>query len=69
MKLQEIMKQGYALKAWTIKNDPRGERRVVFKLSKKTSRGEKFYVTHTPDTGEVNLACMEFTSPVLLKGE
>ncbi len=72
MKLQEIMEKGFQICGWNIKNDPRGERRVVFKLVKKTPRGKKFYVAHTPllDTtlnSITELHTMEFTEPVLLK--
>jgi len=48
MKLQEIQDQDFVLQAWTIKNDPRNERRVVLKLGKKTSRGARVYVAHAP---------------------
>ncbi len=65
MKLQAIMKQGYALKAWTL-SAPRGERRVVIKLGKKTARGEKLYVAHSPRM-DTALKDVEFTEPVLLK--
>lgn len=65
MKLQAMMEQGYRLCAWTISAN-RGERRVVLKLSKKTSRGEKFYVAHSPYRGSA-VTGYEFTEPVLLK--
>jgi hypothetical protein len=65
MKLQEIMDQGYTLKAWTL-SAPRGERRVTIKLGKKTPHGEKFYVAHSPQL-DVVLKNVEFTEPVLLK--
>ena len=72
MKLQEIMERGFVIRGWNIQNDPRGERRVVFKLSKKSTRGEKFYVAHTPQLDYAiehvsMLHDMEFTEPVLLK--
>lgn len=67
MKLHEIMEQGFILRAWTVKRDTRGERRVVLKLSKKTSRGERFYAAHSPRLG-VKLAYAEFTAPVLVGG-
>jgi hypothetical protein len=72
MKLQEIINQGFTICGWNIKNDPRGERRVVFKLVKKTPRGKKFYVVHTPQLDTTlksitELHNMEFTEPVLLK--
>lgn len=66
MKLQEIMQQGFSICGWNIKSDPRGERRVVFKFSKQTSHGKKFYVAHTPQLDTV-LKNVEFTEPVLLK--
>lgn len=65
MKLQEIMKQGYALKAWAVKTI-RGERYVMVKLSKKTPHGEKFYVAHSPQL-DVVLKNVEFTEPALIK--
>lgn len=64
MKLQTMIEQGYVLCSWAIKK-ARDERRVVLKLSKKTSRGEKFYVAHSPFTG-ANFADVEFTEPTLL---
>ena len=72
MKLQEIIRQGFIICAWTIKNDPRGERRVVVKFIKKTSRGGKLYVAHTPQLKTAlksitDLHDLEFTEPVLLK--
>ena len=66
MKLQEMMEQGYTLQAWVIENDPRGERRIMVQLSKKTRRGEKLYIVHAPAT-ERMFQDVEFTEPVLLK--
>jgi len=65
MKLQAIMDQGYTLCAWAIKTI-RGERYVMVKLSKKTPRGKKFYVTHSPQL-DVVLKNVEFSEPVLIK--
>ena len=66
MKLQEMIDQGYTLQAWAIENDPRGERRIMVQLNKKTSRGEKLYIVHAPAT-ERMFQNVEFTEPVLLK--
>jgi len=65
MKLQEIMEQGFTLKAWAIKTI-RYERYIMVKLSKKTPRGEKFYVAHSPHLDTV-LKNTEFTAPALIK--
>ena len=65
MKLQEIMDQGYTLKAWTL-SAPRGERRVVLKLSKKIAHDVKFYVAHSPQL-DTAIKEVEFTEPVLLR--
>ena len=66
MKLQEMMEQGYTLQAWVIENDPRGERRIMVQLSKKTRRGEKLYIVHAPATEQI-LRNVEFTAPILIK--
>ncbi len=65
MKLQEIMEQGFTLKAWAIKTI-RYERYIMVKLSKKTPRGEKFYVAHSPQL-DIALKNVEFTEPALIK--
>lgn len=65
MKLQEIMEQGFTLKAWAIKTI-RYERYVMVKLSKKTPHGEKFYVAHSPQL-DIALKNVEFTEPALIK--
>ena len=65
MKLQEMIKQGYGLRAWAMKTI-RGERHVVVKLSKKITNGERFYVVHSPQVGTI-LSDVEFTDPTLLK--
>lgn len=65
MKLQEIMEQGFTLKAWAIKTI-RYERYVMVKLSKKTPHGEKFYVAHSPQLN-IALKNVEFTEPALIK--
>jgi hypothetical protein len=65
MKLQTMINNGYKLRAWALKRS-RGERRVVVKLSKQTSRGERFYVAHSPQV-ETILSDVEFTAPILLK--
>jgi len=65
MKLQEIQDQGFTLCAWAIKTI-RGERYVMVKLGKKTPRGEKLYVAHSPQM-DTALKDVEFTEPVLLK--
>lgn len=65
MKLMEMIEQGFSLRAWAMKTI-RGERRVVVKLSKKTTHGERFYVVHSPHV-ETILADVEFTEPILLK--
>lgn len=67
MKLTEMMKQGFVVRGWNIQNDPRGERRVVFKLSKKSPRGEGFYVVHAPYPDAGRFKDMEFTAPVLVQ--
>ena len=65
MKLQEMIEKGYKLRAWAaVKN--RGEARIAVKLSKTTSRGERFYVVHSPQV-ETILSDVEFTEPVILK--
>ena len=51
--------------AWAIKTI-RGERYVMVKLGKKTPRGEKLYVAHSPQM-DTALKDVEFTEPVLLK--
>ena len=61
-----MIEQGYSLSAWTIKKE-RDERRIVIKLIKKTTRGEKFYAVHAPQKIGVPLSKMEFTEPILLK--
>ena len=66
MRLQEMIDQGYILSAWAIENDPRGERRIMVQLGKKTSRGEKLYIVHAPATERI-FRDVEFTAPVLLK--
>jgi hypothetical protein len=65
MKLETIIEQGYVLCSWAIRKI-HNERRVVLKLNKKTSRGERHYVAHSPYTG-AKLADVEFTEPILLK--
>ena len=60
MKLQEIMNQGFAVCGWTIKSDPRGERRVVLKLRKKITHDVKFYVAHSPQL-DTAIKEVEFT--------
>lgn len=65
MKLTEMIEQGYDLRAWAMKTI-RGERRVVVKLSKKTTNGLRYYVVHSPHVGTI-LADVEFTEPVRLK--
>jgi hypothetical protein len=65
MKLQTMIEQGYNLRSWMFKTI-RGERRVAIKLSKKTTRGEKFYIVHSPHV-EMELIYAEFTEPMLLK--
>ena len=66
MKLQEIIDRGYTLQAWAIENDPRGERRIMVQLGKKTSRGEKLYIVHAPVTEQI-FRNVEFTAPILIK--
>jgi hypothetical protein len=65
MKIQEMIHKGFKLRAWMMKKS-RGECRVVVKLSKKTIRGERYYVVHSPQV-ETILSDVEFTEPVLLK--
>jgi len=65
MKLIEMIKRGYKLRAW-FETKVRGESRIAVKLSKVTSRGERFYVVHSPHVGTI-LSDVEFTEPVLLK--
>jgi len=65
MKLQEIQDQGFTLCAWAIKTI-RYDRYIMVKLSKKTPRGEKLYVAHSPQM-DTALKDVEFTEPVLLK--
>jgi len=59
-----MIEQGFTLRAWSVATN-RGERRTALKLSKKTSRGERYYVAHAPYTG-ANFADVEFTDPILL---
>lgn len=66
MKLSEMIKKGYKLRAWAIKK-ARGERRVVVKLSRATKHGERFYVVHSPQV-ETILSDVEFTEPVMVEG-
>lgn len=65
MKLSELMKKGYKLRAWMMKR-VRGECHIAVKLSKMTKRGERFYIVHSPHV-ETILSDVEFTEPVLLK--
>lgn len=66
MKLSELMKKGYKLRAWAMKK-LHGERHIAVKLSKKNILGkERFYVVHSPQV-ETILSDVEFTEPVLLK--
>ena len=65
MKLQEIMDQGYTLRAWALRTI-RSERYIMVKLSKKTASGERFYVTHSPQIDTV-LKNTEFAAPALIK--
>lgn len=65
MTLRTIMNNGYKLRAWAIKKS-RGEIRIAVKLSKITSRGERFYVAHSPQIDKI-LSDVEFTAPILLK--
>ena len=63
MKLQELMDNGYVLRAWIMKR-ARGESRIVVKLGKKNKRGkELFYLVHSPHV-ETILSQVEFTEPV-----
>lgn len=68
MKLSEIMKKGYKLRAWAMIKAPNSEdRHIAVKLSKKNVLGkEKYYVVHSPQI-ETILSDVEFTEPVLLK--
>jgi hypothetical protein len=65
MKLKEMIDKGYALRAWVM-TGVHGERRIAVKLSKKTPRGDRFYVVHSPQV-ETVLSDVEFTEPVELK--
>ena len=65
MKLIEMIEQGFSPRAWAMKTI-RGERRVIVKLSKKTTNGTRFYVVHSPHV-ETILSDVEFTEPVLVK--
>ena len=64
MKLQDIVNNGFTIQAWSM-SGLAGRRHVVLKLSKKTSRGERFYVAHSPHIDTV-LANVEFSAPVLV---
>ena len=65
MKLQEMINNNYKLRAWVMKKS-RGEHYIAVKLFKITTRGERFYVVHSPQV-ETILSDVEFTEPILLK--
>lgn len=62
MKLQEILNQGYVIRAWSFVT-LRSGRYIAVKLIKKTSRGEKSYVAYSPQVDTI-LADVEFITPV-----
>jgi len=62
MKIKTMFEQGYGLSAWTVKTI-RGERRVVLALRKKTTRGERLFIAHSPQT-DARLTDVEFTEPM-----
>jgi len=63
MTLATLIKDGYALRAWTMKRI-RGEWRIVVKLGKVMKNGkEQFFVVHSPISDAI-LSEAEFTAPV-----
>jgi hypothetical protein len=62
MKLQTMIDNGFALRAWAMKR-VRNEYHIAVKLSKMTKRGERFYIVHSPHV-ETILSDVEFTEPV-----
>lgn len=63
MKLCAMMKEGYTLRAWTMKS-VRGEWRIAVKLGKTMKNGkEQFFVVHSPISDAI-LSEAEFTAPL-----